>query len=92
MKTIPLIVIGLICMLAGCSTTTPNYDARFGDSVRNAKQKMIINPDANKNPDPVIGMDAKAAGETIINYHDTFKSPPPAVNVINIGGGISTGK
>ncbi|MBT2303024.1 hypothetical protein J7E70_21470 [Variovorax paradoxus] len=76
----------LIGLVAGCSSVTPNYDARFGDAVREAKRKMIINPDAGKNPDPVAGMDGKAARESIILYQGTYKAPPPAVNVINIGG------
>ena len=76
-------------LLAGCaSSVTPNYDAKFGNAVREAKLKMTINPDAGKNPDQVLGMDGKSARETIILYQGTYKTPPPAVNVINIGGGI----
>lgn len=78
----------LLVLTAGCSTVTPNYDTKFGDAVREAKLKMTINPDAGKNPDQVAGMDGKAAREAIILYQGTFRSPPPAVNVINIGGGI----
>lgn len=78
-------------LLAACSTATPNYDMKFGDAVREAKLKMTINPDAGKNPDQVAGMDGKAVRESIILYQDTFKKPPPAVNVINIGGGLNTG-
>ncbi|CAN7316065.1 hypothetical protein LJR130_001619 [Variovorax sp. LjRoot130] len=81
----------LIGLVAGCSSVTPHYDARFGDAVRDAKKKMIINPDAGKNPDPVVGMDGKAARETIIFYQGTYKTPPPVVNVINIGGSIAGG-
>ncbi|MDB5763797.1 MAG: tRNA dimethylallyltransferase, partial [Herminiimonas sp.] len=40
----------LLGLTGGCSTVTPNYDARFGDAVRQAKLNMIINPDAGKNP------------------------------------------
>ena len=77
----------LLTLLTGCaSSVTPHYDAQFGTAVREAKLKMIINPDAGKNPDQVLGMDGKAARETIIFYQNTFKEPPPAVNVINIGG------
>ena len=76
----------LICLLAACSTTTPEYDKKFGDAVREARLKMTINPDAGKNPDQAAGMDGKAARETVILYQGTFKTPPPAVNVINIGG------
>ena len=82
----------LLGLMAGCSTVTPNYDAKFGDAVREAKLKMTINPDAGKNPDQVAGMDGKAGRDTIILYQDTFKAPPPVVNVINIGGGLGGGK
>ena len=81
----------LIVLMAGCATVTPNYDTKFGDSVREAKLKMTLNPSAGRNPDPVAGMDGKAARETIILYQETFKAPPPVVNVINIGGGLGGG-
>ena len=82
----------LLGLIAGCASVTPNYDAKFGDAVREAKLKMTINPDAGKNPDQVAGMDGKAGRDTIILYQDTFKAPPPVVNVINIGGGLGSGK
>ncbi|NMM78542.1 hypothetical protein [Acidovorax sp. SRB_24] len=82
----------LLILLTGCASVTPNYDAKFGDAVREAKLKMIINPDAGRNPDQVLGMDGKSARESMILYQGTYKAPPPAVNVINIGGGIGGGK
>ena len=72
----------------GCSHVTPNYDARFGDAVRDAKRKMTLNPDAGKDGNPVVGMDGRAARESMLQYQKSYKSPPPAVNVINIGGAI----
>ena len=90
MKTQTLAI--LVALLsAGCQTTTPNYDARFGDAVRDAKRKMTINPDAGKTPDTAMGMDGRAAHDSLIRYHDSFKEPPPVVNVINIGGAIGSG-
>ncbi|MGJ7499458.1 MULTISPECIES: hypothetical protein [unclassified Variovorax] len=81
--------VALVCLLgASCSTVTPNYDARFGDAVRDAKKKMTLNPNAGKNGDPVAGMDGRSARESMNQYHESYKSPPPAVNVINIGGQI----
>ncbi|MET3378012.1 MULTISPECIES: hypothetical protein [Variovorax] len=81
--------VALVCLLgASCSTVTPNYDARFGDAVRDAKKKMTLNPNAGKNGDPVAGMDGRSARESMNQYHESYKSPPPAVNVINIGGSI----
>lgn len=79
--------------ITGCASdlVAPNYHARFGDSVREAKLKMTINPDAGKKPDPVVGIDGKSARETVIRYHDSFKAPPPVTNVINIGGAIGSG-
>jgi hypothetical protein len=75
----------------GCSHVTPNYDARFGDAVRDAKKKMTINPDAGKDGNPVVGMDGRAARESMLQYQESYKKPPPAVNVINIGGEIGGG-
>lgn len=78
----------LMAALAGCASVTPNYDAKFGNAVREAKLNMTINPDAGNNPDQAMGMDGKAAKETIHLYQESYKKPPPVVNVINIGGSI----
>ncbi len=84
MNHIPLLLATLL--IGGCaSTATPNYDMRFGSAVRDARTRMILNPNPTE---PVAGMDGKAATEAIGRYYDTFKAPPPVVNVINIGGGI----
>ena len=78
-------------LLAGCAVSaTPNYDARFGDAVRLAKQRMTLNPNA-ASTDPVAGLDGPAAQQAQVRYLDSFKSPPPVVNVINIGGSVSQG-
>jgi hypothetical protein len=81
----------VLAILAGCSTT-PNYDARFGDAVHQARLAMTINPNASANPDQVAGIDGQAAREAMTRYQDSFKVPPPVVNVINIGGGIGATK
>lgn len=75
----------------GCAHVTPNYDARFGDAVRDARKKMTLNPDAGKDGNPVAGMDGRSASESMKQYHESYKTPPPAVNVINIGGAIGGG-
>ena len=91
MKTIAAILIGSVALplLGGCAISpTPNYDARFGDAVRQSRQQMTLNPDAGATAAPVAGMDGKAAHEAMGRYQDSFKAPPPVVNVINIGGSV----
>jgi len=87
MKKLTLLV--LATLLGGCAaSTTPNYDLRFGDAVREARQRMALNPGADRDGNPVAGMDGVAGREAFERYHDTFKAPPPVVNVINIGGAV----
>jgi hypothetical protein len=89
-KSLALLLLALLC---GCAASpTPNYDLRFGNAVREARQRMTLNPNAGSNPDPVAGMDGQAAREAIVRYQDSFKTPPPVVNVINIGGSASGGQ
>lgn len=75
--------------LAGCASTTPEYDARFGDAVRSTRLAQTLNPQAGENNEPVNGLDGKATREAVVRYYDSFKSPPPVTNVINIGGSLS---
>lgn len=83
----------LASVLGGCAiSTTPNYDLRFGDAVRQARQQMTLNPDAGSTSAPIVGMDAKSAHEATVRYQDSFKAPPAVVNVINIGGSPAGGK
>ena len=79
-------LVALPSLSAGCASVTPNYDAKFGMAVRDAKLAMTISPDAGTAPDLVAGLDGKSAREALIHYQNTFKVQPPAVNVINLGG------
>ncbi len=81
-----LCVPALVSLLAGCVSTTPEYDKRFGDAVRQSRQQMTINPNAGSTADAALGMDGNAAREALVRYQSTFKTPPPVTNVISIGG------
>lgn len=61
-----------------------------GDAVRQARAAMTINPDAGANPDQAAGIDGQAGREAVARYQESFKAPPPVVNVINIGGTTAT--
>lgn len=87
--TLPTLM--LASLLAACAASpTPNYDARFGDAVRAARQAQTLNPQGV--PAHQAGLDGKAAREATGRYHDSFKTPPPVVNVINIGGQLGGGR
>ncbi|HXD42255.1 MAG TPA: hypothetical protein VN649_16945 [Ramlibacter sp.] len=84
-----LLAPALLALLAGCAvSSTPNYDPHFGEAVREARQRMTLNPNAGSNPESINGMDGRASREAMVRYQDSFKAPPPVVNVINIGGAL----
>lgn len=86
-----LIPLAAALVLAGCANSpTPNYDARFGDAVRQARQQQTLNPAPSTAS--VDGMDGRAAAEAAGRYHESFSKPAPVVNVINIGGQIGGGR
>ena len=90
-KSTSLIVAGL-GLLAGCVAIHPEVDQRHGQAVTAARAAQTFNPQASNYPKPVSGIDGRAAKETMDRYVDSFKSPPPVTNVINIGGGLSGGQ
>ena len=84
-----LILAGVIAAtLAGCSTT-PLWDARFGDPVRVIAAQQVIDPDASRNTDPVRGVDGKAAQAAMSEYAKSFTQPQPQTGVFTIGVGGS---
>ena len=87
MKNLTLWAIALLA--AGCADTpTPRYDAQMGTALREARLAMTIDPAAGNRPDDGKGIDGRAANEAVKRYQDSFKEPPPVVNVVNIGGAI----
>jgi len=84
MKKITLIL--LIGLMAGCASVTPNYDAKFGDAVRAARQAQTVNPNAAPDADPVLGLDAQAAVNAQGRYQDSFKAPPKTFDITGESG------
>ena len=83
-------VITLIGLLTACAEPAPRYEAEFGNATRATLNAQIINPDAGNNPDPVAGLDGRAARDAINNYQKSFAEPKPTENVFNIGVGNSS--
>jgi hypothetical protein len=89
-----LIAIGLIAALSvfsGCGATL--LDKNWGKSFESAKYNQILNPEAGKNLEPVVGLDGQAAEITLGTYRNGFeqKASEKAYN-LNLGSIDSIGK
>ncbi len=73
--------------LAGCMTSTPVYDAHFGEAVRTARAMQTLNPDASMNSDPVAGVDGRAATAAMDRYNTQFRTPQADVSAFTVGVG-----
>ncbi|MDB5841037.1 MAG: putative lipoprotein [Herminiimonas sp.] len=73
-----------LAALAGCAPLTPNLDAQFGDSVNLLKAQQVIDVRASADT-RVVRLDAAAAREAIVLYHQSFRAPTPPPGVITIG-------
>ncbi len=69
------IVVGLIVSgtLAGCAPTTSLVEQGHGTSYKMAVANQILNPDAEKNLEPVVGMYNTAADKTVTKYNKEFE-------------------
>lgn len=74
-----------VILLSGCYS---RLDADFGTSHQLAKYNQIYNPNAEKNLEPVYGLDGIAVKNAMDKYHDGFKKEQPATSyTFSIGGG-----
>ena len=76
--------------LGGCAaTTTPAWDARFGDAVRMLQAGQLIAPDApTRHGQTVPPVDGRSVGEAMHRFHESYRSPPPP-QALPIGAGES---
>ena len=82
---ITLCLLGLFA--AGCAENRYRQEAGFGDSVRAATARQIVDPDASRKAPKPDGMDGAAAKATMDRYQKSFETPPPPANVFTIGVG-----
>ena len=71
-------VLALALAAGGCASTTPRYDAQFGDSVRSTMASQVADPAAVRNTNPVSGLDGPAARAAQANYEGSFLRPSTA--------------
>ena len=79
----------LASLFAGCISIHPEVDRRAGEAVTSAQSAQTLNPRPVRDPEAVSGIDGRAAKESMDRYVESFRAPPPNVNVLNIGGSLS---
>ncbi|MGV2290624.1 hypothetical protein AAHK20_18060 [Trinickia sp. YCB016] len=88
-----LLVVPLTAALGGCLSSSPIWDAHFGEAERAVTQAQIIDPHAGEHNPSTPGLDGKAAASAMDAYEKSFQAPAPAANqfVIGISSGSSSG-
>lgn len=77
---------GCTAMDGARSGAAPRTLEAFGDAVREARSRQVIDPHAGVGQLPVVGIDGQAAVSAWRRYQDSFREPPPAFEVMGIGG------
>jgi hypothetical protein len=72
-RTLALAIASLL--LGGCMTSTPIWDAHFGEAVRSVTEAQIIDPRAAERNPSTPGIEGKAAVSAMDQYSKSFESP-----------------
>jgi hypothetical protein len=71
-------MIAMVFILGSCvGFGSSRVEDDFGNSFRLVKASQQLNPDAEKNIEPVTGFDGKAAQATLDKYRKDFEKPAP---------------
>lgn len=81
MLTRCLILIAIITVMAvvlSCSGTTPSpekslLERNWGRSLESMRYMQMVDPEAGKNLDPVLGLDGNASNHNVDKYQKSFK-------------------
>ncbi len=79
-------------MMGGCAvvaTTSPDWDAQFGDSVRVLQAQQLLDAQApTRNAQNMPAADGRTVREATDRHVENYRSPPtPSVINIGVGGG-----
>ena len=84
-------IIAAASLIFSCSGTTISergsmLDRSWGRSFETARYNQILNPDADKNLEPVLNLDGPAAEHTVDKYNESFKETKQqeVVNVLQL--------
>jgi len=85
------LMLALSAALGGCLSSSPVWDAHFGEAARTASQMQIIDPHAAEHNPSTQGVDGKAAVAAQDGYDRSFQAPPVTPNAFVIGIGNANG-
>ncbi|KQZ44886.1 hypothetical protein [Duganella sp. Root1480D1] len=74
-------------VLAGCMSPTPNVDRNLGMAATDIRNAQIMNPGADRNMAPPLGLDGPASKAAYDQYVKSFKAPEKNANSFLIGVG-----
>jgi len=79
----------LLFLLTSCAGPS-RLEADYGNSSKLLKVNQIYDPEAEKNTEPVVGLDGKAAQASTEKYRKDFEKPsPPAPSPLTMGNSSS---
>lgn len=94
--TLMATVWGLACAgLAGCASTSPDHDARFGEAVKQLAELQRIHPQAStQNEGKALGADGRTAQAGVERMLGTYRDPivPTAQAIGTVGTTVGTGR
>jgi PBP1b-binding outer membrane lipoprotein LpoB len=89
-KIIYIVALGMTALfLTGCATEPSRVEMDYGTSYKLAKYNQTLNPDAEKNLEPVTGIDGQVGEKIIEKYNKGFEKPAQAMPTLTLGGMIS---
>jgi hypothetical protein len=88
-----LLIVPMGAALGGCMTSSPIWEAHFGETVRHNAQAQVIDPNAAARTASQPGIDGKSAAAAMDNYDKSFVNPAPtqAYNSTSSSSGSSGG-
>ena len=85
------VMVGLSIMLWGCAGNMPEaqrtdiLESHQGKSFESAQHNQILNPEAGKEPTPVVGFDGKAAEANVEKYRKELKREKKVQQTVGVG-------
>lgn len=93
-QTLMVVAVAMVTLLAGCETSSPYVDKRFGEATMALKAQQTKDPAATlKNENrPVDGLEGRAASNAVEQYYKSFaKENTQPMTILNLGVSGSSG-